>query len=249
MLRDDDITRAIRYDELIILYGNKLCKKYRDQRHHDMIRSILRLLSRFLIALRKYDKNVTDFSSLYNPKTYNACILAVHKVAQFDPESNTYKVPSIASRLGTLIKKVGQLWVTECIKKNDNEGKQQTENFLLLLQDDFGTSVNKIVEETVSMQKRHKKVHLPLNEDIKKLYTYLTKTRTTLYRNLRDSFKYEVWLHLLQVTLISVQVFNRRRAGEIERVLIEDYKCQESIAEGTHPEIYNSLSESAQKVS
>jgi len=38
-LKHDDIYTAIRYDELVILRANKLCKKFRNQRHHDMVRS------------------------------------------------------------------------------------------------------------------------------------------------------------------------------------------------------------------
>jgi hypothetical protein len=33
---------------------------------------------------------------------------------------------------------------------------------------------------------------------------------------------------LLKVIFISMQVYNRRRAGKIEKVLIEDYKCYKS---------------------
>lgn len=45
-----------------------------------------------------------------------------------------------------------------------------------------------------------------------------------------------------------MQVYNRRRAGEIEKVLIEDYKCYKSIGEHTNPEVYNSLSEAGKEV-
>lgn len=31
VMREDDVTRLIRYDELLILYGNKLCIKYKAQ--------------------------------------------------------------------------------------------------------------------------------------------------------------------------------------------------------------------------
>lgn len=45
-----------------------------------------------------------------------------------------------------------------------------------------------------------------------------------------------------------MQVYNRRRAGEIEKVLIEDYKCYKSVEEHTNPEVYNSLSQSGKEV-
>lgn len=64
VMREDDVTRIVRYDELLITYVNKICKKYKAQHQHDMIRSRLRLLGRFLLALKDINKNVQDFQSL-----------------------------------------------------------------------------------------------------------------------------------------------------------------------------------------
>lgn len=41
-------------------------------------------------------------------------------------------------------------------------------------------------------------------------------------------FTFKDWKELASFTLTSVQLFNRKRAGEIERITIEDFKtCQE----------------------
>ena len=45
-------------------------------------------------------------------------------------------------------------------------------------------------------------------------------------------------MNLAEVTLISIQLFNRRRAGEIERILIDDFKNHEKIDENTIGEAY-----------
>lgn len=39
IMRDDTVTRIVRYDELLIIYGSKLCEKYPVQHQHDMIRA------------------------------------------------------------------------------------------------------------------------------------------------------------------------------------------------------------------
>lgn len=48
--------------------------------------------------------------------------------------------------------------------------------------------------------------------------------------------------------LILLQLFNRRRAGEIERILIEDFQSHTDLNEDTHKELYQSLSSASQKV-
>jgi len=41
----------------------------------------------------------------------------------------------------------------------------------------------------------------------------------------------------LKITLTSIQVYNRKRAGEIEKILIEDSINYKSIGEHTDPKV------------
>lgn len=50
-LRSDEVSDIIRFDELIIIYGNKMSEKYRSSHLHKMIRSKLRLIGRLLLEL------------------------------------------------------------------------------------------------------------------------------------------------------------------------------------------------------
>jgi len=140
-LRENEITRIIRYDELIIMFGNRLCRKYRKQYQYKLIRSHLRCLGRFLKAIR--DLNVQDMKSIYHPTFYEDCIRAVNRMSAFDDNTGTYKVTTTPQLMGTLLKKVENLLITQSIKKKDYETKKDTEEFLALLIDDFPTSVNK----------------------------------------------------------------------------------------------------------
>lgn len=248
VLREDEITRAIRYDQLIILYGNKLCLKYRLQHQHDMIRSRLRLLGRYLIALRTTDENITDFASLYDPKFCDAAFAAVNSVAGFDEHKNTYKAPSVAFNLGTYIKHIGEIFITECIKNHDPIKMKLAKHFLRLIKQDYGIKVNRTVLETQMQHKREKKIILPSTEDIRKLNNYLTEKRQKAFNNLLKEYSYKDWLTLLETTLISVQLFNRRRAGETERIQISEFQSYQSIDEETNKDIYKSLSLEAQKL-
>ncbi|XP_077277339.1 uncharacterized protein LOC143905657 isoform X1 [Temnothorax americanus] len=130
----------------------------------------------------------------------------------------------------------------ECIKKQDEEKKKLVKDFLKLLVVDIGTSVNRTVFETQSAHKRHKKVNLPSLEDIKKLHSYLVKRRTEAYAALKEFFTYEKWISLAEVTLTAIHVFNRRRAGEIERAYIEDFENYEKVNKNMYSDIYKSLS-------
>lgn len=243
VMREDSVTQIIRYDELLIAYGNKMCLKYRLQHQHDMIRARLRLLGRFLISLKEIDNTVTDFISIYDPKRYDNCIKTVHNLAQFDDTSYTFRTPYIASTLGTLIKQVGQILRSICIKKQEVNRQTMVENFIKLFEEDYPISVNKAVHETQGHRNRQKRVVLPTMNDIKILNSYLTDERIKAFNTLKtDGFSIIAWRILAETTLISTMMFNRRRAGELERLLIENLANPVVISKEEAPELYKSLS-------
>ncbi|KAG5865834.1 hypothetical protein JTB14_029919 [Gonioctena quinquepunctata] len=66
------------------------------------------------------------------------------------------------------------------------------------------------------------------------------------YNKLREKFDISTWLNLSEFTLLSIQVFNRRRPGGLERILIEDFKKNEGI--NTDVEKNTQLSEETQEM-
>lgn len=48
-------------------------------------------------------------------------------------------------------------------------------------------------------------------------------------RKLNSKFSGSLWKEMLSITLVSVQLFNRRRAYEIERITIDDFFKYESV--------------------
>lgn len=153
VLREDNITRAIRYDDLIILYGNKLCIKYKPQHQHEMIRARLRLIGRFLLALRDINKDISDFKSLYHPKRYDDCVSAINVVAGYDENEKMCRAPAVAANLSTLLKHIDNILIAEYIKQEETE-KKAVKDFIKLLTVDIVTSVNTTVTETQSTKKR-----------------------------------------------------------------------------------------------
>ena len=73
---------------------------------------------------------------------------------------------------------------------------------------------------------RTKTVNLPKTQDIRILDDYLDKVINKESSKLKQKFDFDCWKKLAQATLIKLQIFNRRRAGEIERLKIEHFECQ-----------------------
>ncbi|XP_077282641.1 uncharacterized protein LOC143908752 isoform X2 [Temnothorax americanus] len=245
---EDRITRIIRYDQLIMEHGNKLCLKYPSPHHHNMIRQRLRQLGRFLLEIRQHCQDIDDLSSVYHPKYYGLCIDVINTLAGFDISTKTYNTPSLATSLGTLLKATGKTLVSLTIFQDNIEKQKQVENFLTLLSNEYGTAVNKVALESQLQVKRKKKVVLPSIDDIKKLDSFLKIQRTAAFQNLEQKFSFQDWLKLSESTLISIMLFNRQKAGEMERTLIEDYKNYEKFDPKTNADGFNALSSECQKL-
>ncbi|KAF5276790.1 hypothetical protein FQR65_LT16184 [Abscondita terminalis] len=203
VLRDDSIVNIIRYDKLAIIYGNKMCDKYRHKHHYTMIRNKLRLFGRLLTCARVMNKDVTDLISLLHPKFLDT---AIHSI-------------------------------------NQKELKSTTEDFLKVLEEEFSLCINKTVVENQLEQQRKKKHLLPNTSDIRRLSEYLKRKRVLCVETLQQQFTFQTWKELLSSTLVGIQVFNRRRAGEVERMLIEDFHNTETMNTENDSDIYNFLSE------
>ncbi|KAJ8930673.1 hypothetical protein NQ314_016503 [Rhamnusium bicolor] len=113
---------------------------------------------------------------------------------------------------------------------------------LHILEEDFSSSVNKTVEENQKEKRRQKKVTLPNMDDIKLLNQFLTNNRKKCLLILENKLDFDAWMDLAKYTLTSVQMFNRRRAGEIERITIADFNTYQTVNEDVDHDIFNSLS-------
>lgn len=240
-LNDDEVSKILKFDNMIVSFGNTLTLKYRQPHLHYHIRQILRTMARFLITITTLNSSLRQLSDIYKPQHYELVLRAVNILAKFDPQTGNYGVPSIATRLGTYIKKCCNLYIIHCIKTGSSDDKQAAKDFLKIFQTDFSSSVNKTATETQNEVKRNKKIELPLQSDINLLSSYLSRHIDEYFQKLKLQFTYNSWSQLSKFLLCYLQLFNRKRAGEIERLLITDFEKFECLDQETSSVLYNSL--------
>ena len=246
-LQEDDVVKALRYDELIILFANKLCLKYKDPHFYDMIRQKLRRLGRFLIEVRKHGDDIYDFFSVFYPKNYDATIAAVQALAGLNESGTGFKVPSLATALGTLMKQVGKLCVSVWIKRHNKEKQTYVEDFIKLLTEDYAISISRTAMETQARNKLNVELILPSKNDIQKLQIYLRNGIRKMYESLNKKFSKQAWIKLAEFTLTSIQLFNRRRSGEVERIHIKNLLSHQKIDANTIGESYKTFTPNEKK--
>lgn len=246
-MREDNIVRGIRYDKLITLFSNKQCDVYSAHPHmYQMVRARVRLLGRFVQAIKERNNNIKEFADVFQPRNYDDALHAVRIVAAFNSTTRTFAHPSVASNLGTLLKYCGAIIRSEYIRLELSSDQRRVEDFLKLHEEDYGASINRVVMETQLQNNRHKTVVLPSSDDIRKLHDHLKIEREKYYQQLDQQFSQESWRKLAEATLTSLQLFNRRRAGEIERTLLADFSSYQTIDKVADKDAYQGLSREGQ---
>lgn len=132
---------------------------------------------------------------------------------------------------------------SQLIKENKLKQKKLVDLFLELREDNISYDVNKTVEESQTLRKcTQTEDVLPSIEDIRKVTVYIRDTRDTSLASLKESFSHRSYKSLSESTLLDVMTFNRKRAGDIERITLDNLKTKYSITEEDNPDLYGKLS-------
>ncbi|KYN15697.1 hypothetical protein ALC57_12099 [Trachymyrmex cornetzi] len=92
------------------------------------------------------------------------------------------------------------------------------------------------------------RIHEVASQTLKKVVFPILKEDEILYNLLKKKFSYDTWLSLGECTLTFLQIYNRKRAGETQRILLEDFYTYEGLNEQTDPDLFKSLSNSAKEI-
>ncbi|KAK9876206.1 hypothetical protein WA026_011337 [Henosepilachna vigintioctopunctata] len=224
---DDEVTNAIRYDEAIILYGNYLCRKYTSEHNAPQIRSNLRSFGRLKLAMREENPNINEFFDVLDTSFVDLIINGIEKVSGLDNNTHLYRAPSTALLLATELKKLCKLLIMEFARKKDKDAQKKMEDLMLIFNLEFHVTINKRGMETQKINNRRRKTVLPKTDQIAQFRIYLENKIMEFISELEESFSLAAWTHLAQYTLVHLAVFNRKRPGETQRILIEDYRDYE----------------------
>ncbi len=228
-MRDDKAVQLIRFDWLVIAFGNDLCLNYSPHYQQQLIRTSLRKAGKVLLAAKSISLEIKGFDSLYHVKNCNTVTEAIRKVAGFDSTKKEFKSPGTASTLVTLMNAIGEHLVIESMKLDDSQKERDAERFLKVFQKDVKTKINKIVSVQQAKARRQRKENIPSTDDINRLAAYLDREREKSFNDLCEGFVYQKWLCLAELTMISMLEFNRRRVGEMQNITTSDFKEREMI--------------------
>jgi hypothetical protein len=223
----DEVTIVVRNDPIILKVGEKLYQKHGHLPHlYSHISQKMRELGRFLICSRKQDSRINCLNDILSPEKFPVVLKSTKVLCAYNAETNTFANPSLALKLGHLLKKCSKVAKSEALIFGDVEQGKKADNFLTLCEDEWTDEISTIALQTLSTNKMNKGHLLPLSEDIMKLKKYFDQKTESLLDTLNENFDKGEWELLNQITLAQLVIFNRRRGGETQRMLVSAYNSR-----------------------
>ncbi|RXG61253.1 hypothetical protein Avbf_15172 [Armadillidium vulgare] len=255
----DDINLVVRNDLLILKLGESMFMKNPEPWKYRYARNTMRELGRLLISLRSIDKSVTSLRDFIHPTKFQNIVQAAKEVAGFDGTSS-FEHGSLVLKIGINIKKCAEILSGMCLDEGNEVLSTACECFIKRFDREWANNVSSLALRDLNQKKFNKPKYLPLVEDFQKLNKYVsaeTKNSfnklTNLQKNIEllNGSKTEIqtlWMNLMKLTLSSIILFNRRRSGEAERILICHYE-KGLQASSSCPDLQKTLSPSEQMMS
>lgn len=132
--------------------------------------------------------------------------------------------------------------------RRDAFNKTETIDFLAYMDTDIDISVNKLVTETQAKMRRRKQQNIPTMEDVKKLVRHINVERKLLIEKLSETYSDDNWLKLAELSVAWIIVFNRRRVGEVQNILVDEFRGRESIDDDSNKQMLTTLSEESKSI-
>ncbi|XP_060537267.1 uncharacterized protein LOC132708736 [Cylas formicarius] len=220
MLRADETSLVAKKDQLICEVGRRYIKSHKEKHLLVVAKRNMRRLARLLISVRTLKNNKTlGLAEILLPKMFKILVLATRNIAEYDVENRSFKSPSLALQMGTLIKHAVNTACSIEIQK-ENPRKNYIENFkelIKLIDNDWAIEVSSEAGQNLAYKKFNKPTLIHVAEDIKKLDQYLknliSQAKLVLAENDHNEKAYR---DLLEGIFCSVMIFNKRWVGELQ---------------------------------
>lgn len=229
---EDEEILAIRFDWIVIVYGNNLCLNLSKSFQQQNIRTYIRNTGKLLIAARRICSNITDFASLYDSSHCDAVVGAIHSIAGFDSTLKSFKSPGTAQALVTLVNNIGETVLIQYMKLKLIAKEDTATRFLRVFMMDAKLKILKMAIATKNQNRRRKTTdNIPCLNDVYKLATYLDEKRDACYIELTKRYSYAKWFLLAKLTLMSILAYNRKRVGDTQNILLSYFNKRQIVAD------------------
>lgn len=235
-MRADDISLIAKRDTLICAFGARYLKIHREKHYINVISRKMRELAKILKAIKALDPSLKNLFQALTPKNYDLFVKATKIVAKFDELSELFISPTFAMNIGTSLKQCCEIAILYALKKKQiykdvqsDHSESDFKTMIQLFESHWKFDISSHAADDLNMQKWNKISIVPLASDLKLLKDFLQMKATSAMNNLIANNKNEeAYNELLETVYCRVLLLNRKRPGELQRLLLHYYNNTEN---------------------
>ncbi|XP_030609203.1 uncharacterized protein LOC115796875 isoform X2 [Archocentrus centrarchus] len=222
----DEVCSAVKSDICIMEYGEHLYIRLGyDVSKHEYIRQKLRDLGRLLICSRK----ITPLNTIEDhikPVNFLHVVQAVKHLAGYDSETNRFKCPSVALKIGYSLTKISVLVESRAKLNGDSRAAKDAHSFRRVYEAKWNELIPATSLRTLQESKWNAPLLLSFTKDIQTLHSYLDAQQKHFHSKLSTEASPQAWSQLTKLTLTQVVLVNRQRAGQVSKTPLSVYLSQ-----------------------
>ncbi|XP_051263466.1 uncharacterized protein LOC127367551 isoform X32 [Dicentrarchus labrax] len=180
----DEVYSAVKSDVCIMEFGEHLYNRLgHDVGKHEYILQKLRELGRLLVCSRKTTplKTIQDH---VRPVNFMHVVEAVKRVAGYDSETNAYKRPSLALKIGHSLTKISMLVESRANVQTDYSAAKDARTFRRVYETRWNELISAASLRTLQESKWNAPLLLPFTKDVQTLHSYLDMQQRHSYSKL-----------------------------------------------------------------
>ncbi|XP_074542338.1 uncharacterized protein LOC141802665 [Halichoeres trimaculatus] len=222
-MKKDPVAFAVQHDVLLIKLAEHLSDKDpNNQRQSESVRFSLRAMGRLLLEL--HEKSITSFKDAIKPENFYTVVRGVERIASYSAKRGRYTKPSLALKLGHLLKKIAIIVLK--LENNDKKMKTDARMFIKLYNEKWTQLISKSDLTLSGGEKSKKLLTVPFTRDVQLFYRYLESESASAVDGLTTTEDQEVYAALCRVTLAKVSVLNKC-APEVSRMTLKAFQERE----------------------
>lgn len=245
-MNQDSITDIIRQEKYILKLGEHFYnKKGTDKSQHQYIRQKMREMGRLVLQAKTLGKlkTIHDF---FLPANFCHVVKAVKMVCGWSEDTSSFKIPSLALKLGHSLTKIADIAEFEARMSENKKALENVVTFRTLKENKWDEWVSSHALRNLRESKWNKPLLIPYCEDVVRLHNHIDAERPKYRSSLETSPNKRNWLSLAKLTLCEVIVFNRRREGEVSKMSLNDFMLRNTFA--SNPDLDLALTDVEKKL-
>lgn len=139
-LKDDDITKTVLNDDLILETGSQILMGMGHRTDRHIVSQKMRDLAVFLLKMRELAPTVTCLRDALSPKYYDTVIKAVRKLTTIDETSGEVGVVGMGYRMSQVLNKSLKVYLTKQVTQLHKSGSvdrteiKKTDDFIRMIE-------------------------------------------------------------------------------------------------------------------